>query len=677
MIDDVNDFGKPPINCTATDTKIAQVILTQINGANYDPAVDPPFVCQGATVTIGVRALLQTSSQKDRADVGVWVATDGGDAQTGQCNHYIIPPGQNIPNAVNGDGDSCAGIAEKSTVSLNLGAMTVPCVDNNNDGFLDLNGCVAWDVPGQDGVCPDNRDGVLPAGTTNDYKAATIPGTPAKCNCSTFQIPVIIPGHLTLIKRIINDNGGTKTVGDFNVHTSGGALTFGAGVADGANTLKYTSNQLGVTPGSYTLREDNVAGYTEGTWSCTGATPSNTSIDQGAVTVPNATSVVCTITNDDQPGSLQLVKRIVNDNGGTKTVADFNVHTDAGAITFGAGAADGANTLKYTGTKLTVAAGSYTLREDDVAGYGEGTWSCTGATPSNTSIDQGAVTVPNGVDVVCTITNDDASGSLQLVKRIVNNSGGTKTVADFNVHTDAGAITFGAGAADGANTLKYTGTKLTVNAGSYTLREDNVANYTEGTWSCTGATPSNTSIDQGAVTVPNGVDVVCTITNDDDVVGRGQIAPTATTCEAFAAGESATLAEILATKNKGKIQSLAPGVFFYYADIVKGAGAISVTQTVGPNPAGLVQYQVQQGQAFLYTVSGGVCTKVATLTEVSGVWTGGGGLPAGTYVLGVKYATDANVGANIGPFSANDLLATHNFNVGGASAASVNTKVKP
>src|SRR5439155_163998 len=323
-------------------------------------------------------------------------------------------------------------------------------------------------------------------------------------------------GSLKIIKRVVNDNGGTATVAAFGVSTSAGALTFGAGTADGANTLAYASQVISVNAGSYTLRENDIAGYTEGTWSCTGATPSNTTITAGAVTVPNGVAVVCTITNNDDQGSLQIIKRVVNDNGGTATVSAFGVNSTAGALTFGAGTADGANTLAYASQVISVNAGSYTLRENDIAGYTEGTWSCTGATPSNTTITAGAVTVPNGVAVVCTITNDDQPGSLKIIKRVVNDNGGTATVTAFGVNTTAAALIFGAGAADGANTLAYSSQVIPVSAGSYTLRENDIAGYTEGTWSCTGATPSNTTISAGAVTVPNGVDVVCTITNNDD-----------------------------------------------------------------------------------------------------------------------------------------------------------------
>ena len=42
---------------------------------------------------------------------------------------------------------------------------------------------------------------------------------------------------------------------------------------------------------------------------------------------------------------------------------------------------------------------------------------------------------------------------------------------DQKVSGRAGLLTFGTGAADGANTLKYSSNVLTVNAGNYTLRE--------------------------------------------------------------------------------------------------------------------------------------------------------------------------------------------------------------
>jgi len=328
------------------------------------------------------------------------------------------------------------------------------------------------------------------------------------------------PASLTIVKRVVNDNGGTKTVSDFGLSTTAGSLSFGSGVADGANTLKYTATTLtGLSAGSKTLHENTLTGYSEGTWSCTGASGAvATDPQNGSVVLGNGDAATCTITNDDIGGSLIMVKRVVNDNGGTKTVSDFGLSTTAGSLSFGAGVADGANTLKYTATAISVSAGTYTLHENAVATYTEGTWTCAGnAGAVNNDPQSGTVAVGLGETVTCTITNDDKPASLTIVKRVVNDNGGTKTVSDFGLSTTAGSLTFGAGVADGANTLKYTATTLTgLSAGSKTLHESTLAGYTEGTWACVGnAGAVNSDPQTGSVVLGLGESVTCTITNDD------------------------------------------------------------------------------------------------------------------------------------------------------------------
>jgi hypothetical protein len=334
-----------------------------------------------------------------------------------------------------------------------------------------------------------------------------------------------VPGSLTIVKRVVNDHGGTATVGSFGITSSAGALTFGSGVADGTSTLRYTSHTMFLLAGSYTLVESNVSGYSEGSWACTGAAGAVIpTFGAGSVTIADGEVVVCTITNNDDAGSLQIVKRVVNDNGGTATVGAFGVSTSAGGLTFGSGVTVGSTTT-YTSQVINVSAGPYTLRENDATGYTEGTWSCTGAPASPTSITGGSVTVPNGVAVVCTITNDDTApsqGSLQIVKRVTNDNGGTATVSAFGLSTSAGALSFDTGVTVGSTTT-YTSQAINVNAGPYTLRENDVSGYSEGTWSCTGAAPSNTTITAGSVTVPSGVAVVCTITNDDTAPSQGSL----------------------------------------------------------------------------------------------------------------------------------------------------------
>ena len=337
--------------------------------------------------------------------------------------------------------------------------------------------------------------------------------TPQNAVCNFYNIPA--PGTLQLVKRVVNDDGGTAEVGAFGLNTTAGALTFGSAVEGPDDTFTYSSNVLTVDAGSYTLRENDIAGYTEGTWSCTGATANPTSITAGAVTVPNGGTVVCTITNNDQAGTLQIVKKVVNDNGGSATVEDFGLATSAGTLKFGDAVEGPTDTFTYTSEALTVNAGTYTLRENDADGYREGSWTCTGATSVTSAIRDGSVTLANGDNAICTITNNDEPGTLKIVKRVVNDDGGTAEVGAFGLNTTAGALTFGSAVEGPDDTFTYSSNVLTVDAGSYTLRENDIAGYTEGTWSCTGATANPTSITAGAVTVPNGGTVVCTITNND------------------------------------------------------------------------------------------------------------------------------------------------------------------
>ena len=167
----------------------------------------------------------------------------------------------------------------------------------------------------------------------------------------------------------------------------------------------------------------------------------------------------------------------------------------------------------------------------------------------------------------------------------------------------------------------------------------------------------------------------------------GLIAPTATTCEDYSKNLASALGEVDAGFHNNKINSMSPGVFFYYAKVTKGAGqSVSFSESLSPNAASLPPYQIQQTQAYLYTFAAGRCTTVATLTQSSDHTSASGGslLAAGNYVLGVKYATDGPKGASVasGLQTSGTLLATAHFiaSVNGSAVAtttaSVDTKAK-
>ena len=165
--------------------------------------------------------------------------------------------------------------------------------------------------------------------------------------------------------------------------------------------------EVSLAPGAYSVSETGGPdGYT-GSFSagCSG-------------TIALGQTKTCTVTNDDQPAKLIVRKVVINDDGGTKTAADFSFEVNGGNAT--AFEADGQN-------DLTVDAGSYSITEPAAAGY----------TTSYDNCDN--VALANGETKTCTITNNDQPAKLIVKKIVINDNGGTKTAADFSFEVNGGS----------------------------------------------------------------------------------------------------------------------------------------------------------------------------------------------------------------------------------------------
>ena len=139
---------------------------------------------------------------------------------------------------------------------------------------------------------------------------------------------------------------------DFGITSSAGALEFDGGTTVD-DTTTYTATALtGLTAGvPYSLAEADVAGYSEGNWNCSPNAGGGT-YNNGSVTLKVGEAVTCTIINDDRAPGLTVVKQVVNDNGGSATVANFGITSSAGALEFDGGiTVDDITT--YTATTLT------------------------------------------------------------------------------------------------------------------------------------------------------------------------------------------------------------------------------------------------------------------------------------------------------------------------------------
>jgi hypothetical protein len=202
-------------------------------------------------------------------------------------------------------------------------------------------------------------------------------------------------------------------------------------------------------------------------------------------------------------------KTVINDDGGLLTVADFNITTSAGTLTFGTGEAGTVpGSLVYTATIAGLSAADYDLAELDVTGYSEGSWSCSNG--AGGAFGSGSATVANGATTTCSITNDDESVDNGA------NPGGTAGPDNWTLSATA------ASPVDGRNlsNLGGSGVLTTVFANtSYVLAEEVVLNGDTGyqvktNWRCVDAQGASVTVSSDAVTLALDTDVTCTIVNE-------------------------------------------------------------------------------------------------------------------------------------------------------------------
>src|SRR5207247_2170830 len=193
----------------------------------------------------------------------------------------------------------------------------------------------------------------------------------------------------------------------------------------------------------------------------------------------------CTITNDDDAPHLIVIKHVVNDNGGTKTAADFSL-TISGVTATGGNTFPGVESPGTNKTLTTV--GAYTVTEGAVTGY------------TQTSASAGcAGTIAPGETRTCTIVNHDVQPKLIVIQHVINDNGGTATAAGFTM-----SVTGSSPSPASFPGAESSGTTVALDAGSYSVSASSVAGYTQTSASadCSG-------------TIALAETTTCTIVNDD------------------------------------------------------------------------------------------------------------------------------------------------------------------
>lgn len=269
---------------------------------------------------------------------------------------------------------------------------------------------------------------------------------------------------LHLRKIVVNDNGGNAKDTDWTLSASGPTPLSGTTPVDSGVSFDQ---------GAYTLSESGPSDYTASSWTCVGGTQNGSTI-----TVGLGESATCTITNDDKPAHLIVIKHVINDNGGTKDASDFS--TTISGVTTATPTAPGAESPGVDNILTTV--GPYSVDEGAHAGYDKSlSEDCSG-------------TIALGETKTCTITNSDIQPKLTLTKIVKNDNGGNAVISDFPLFVDDTPVT--------------SGVQNGFDAGTYTASETNLGGYTASAWSPDCAP-------NGSITLAVGDVKSCNIVNDD------------------------------------------------------------------------------------------------------------------------------------------------------------------
>ncbi|MEN9582631.1 MAG: hypothetical protein RL641_585 [Candidatus Parcubacteria bacterium] len=221
----------------------------------------------------------------------------------------------------------------------------------------------------------------------------------------------------------------------------------------------------------------------DGGYSCTGANLGNgtqtdsltADVSFTAIQARNNPRYLCIPPKEEEKANLTVIKVVQNIHGGNNVVADFQLFAD--------GAADIPMT---SGISASVPVGVYSVSETGVSGYT--------ATFSGDCDAEGNITLSNGDNKTCTITNTDLPANITLIKVVTV---GPALPNSFKMRVDGTLV---------PNT---TSIAVTSNA-AHTITEDAKTDY--HFVSITGNAKCPAALG-GTATLNEGEAITCTITN--------------------------------------------------------------------------------------------------------------------------------------------------------------------
>ena len=323
--------------------------------------------------------------------------------------------------------------------------------------------------------CVDQNNVAVPVTNGGLFSGADVTVAQDKIvTCSITNDDEVPAPQLTVIKHVVNNNGGTAVASQWTMDVT---------AANPSNNNFPGAEAPGVTitidAGAYSVDESGgPGGYTKSlSAGCSG------NLDPGEM-------ATCTITNEDVAPELTVIKHVVNDDGGTAVASDWTM--DVTATNPSNNNFPGA---EAPGVTITIDAGAYSV--DESGGPGGYTKSLSAGCSGNLGPGEAAT---------CTITNDDffeIPPKLTLLKDVINDDGGEFIDTDWILIAEGPVVRSGVEGSDAV-------TSSEVLPGVYTLSESGPDGYGAGDWSCNGG-----SLNFDQLTLVEGDVATCTIINDD------------------------------------------------------------------------------------------------------------------------------------------------------------------
>ena len=526
-VNDSLDLADPGQHCEANDISIAtaDILEYSLDGVTFFPYVAGAITCdEGSDIFVKLNAHVKENSESARTDIGVYIATDGGNARTGTCNHYNLlapafddtPPYTTVGGVANVDGDKCGDMVDQKEAIVELGIITAKCESVGTSTKVHVGSCVSWTQPGGDQVCPQGG-----AETPDGYRFGTVPGTTSKCNCEGFDIDITVnqTAKLEVVKACTPTNDG----GTFDLLIDGSnanADNVACGGTTGAQTVTAGTN---VNPGAvHTFGEGDftTANYTS-SYSCvnrsgTGpqhvftasgdAAATGTSLGPNQITMKPDEDVVCTYTNVRKASI--TIEKVTAPTSDPQDFAFTTTGTGLSAFTLDTDGSDGTYSNTTTFNNLTPGSG-YVVTETGVAGWDLTNIVCDAGGVADLANSKATITLAAGANVKCTFTNTQ-EGSITINKVTVPASH-EQDFAFTTTGTGLSGFTLDTDGAD--NTHSNTTTVSGLSPGEYTVTESAVTGWDLTDLVCGTGGATDKPNRKATITLPAGGSVTCTFTN--------------------------------------------------------------------------------------------------------------------------------------------------------------------